>query len=107
MRRRSRGDARIWLGRICDAGRAIGWETVYEIGRGVAFPEAYAAAFLGEPERAAAAVQGQPTTGNSGSGTTKNNKVMTNKNPGTVNATGLSNSPVPAIACARVPPITK
>ena len=34
--------ARLWLGRIRDAIRELGAQTVYEIARGVAFPDAYA-----------------------------------------------------------------
>lgn len=34
--------ARLWLGRIRDAVRELGAQTVYEVARAVAFPEAYA-----------------------------------------------------------------
>lgn len=34
--------ARLWLGRVRDAIRELGAQTVYEVARAVAFPEAYA-----------------------------------------------------------------
>ncbi|CAL6100416.1 Kinase [Hexamita inflata] len=45
--RQAKGEEKVWLGRIRDAIRELGAQTVYEIGRGAAFPEVYAGSVVG------------------------------------------------------------
>ena len=55
--RTTKGEERIWLGRIRDAIKELGAQTVYEIGRGAAFPEAYTSSLFGDKKRIEKSVQ--------------------------------------------------
>lgn len=51
MYRTSKGEQRVWLGRIKDAIAELGACTAYEVCRGAAYPEQYAASIFGDVQK--------------------------------------------------------
>lgn len=51
MYRSSKGEQRVWLGRIKDAIAELGACTAYEVCRGAAYPEQYAASIFGDVQK--------------------------------------------------------